>query len=75
MLCGFLEEAGHGHLPLASSLGLSVCSLVGLCVSGLAWCRGCFPLPGGGFVRGLELTVSGCWSLLVGCLSFCGVVW
>ena len=33
MLSWFLEEAGHGHLPLASSLGLPVCSLMGLCVS------------------------------------------
>ena len=44
MLCRFLEEFCHGHLSLAGSLGLPECSLLALCVSCLAWCRGGLPL-------------------------------
>ena len=61
MLCRFLEELCHGHLPLAGSLGLSMCSLLVLCVSCLAWCRSGLPLFGSGFARdlGLGTTVFG----------------
>ena len=74
MLCRFLEELCHGHLPLAGKLGLSVCSLLALCVSCLAWCRGGLPLFGSGFEKGLDLGTSVFWIIPGSRVSFRGEV-
>ena len=65
MLCRFLEELCHGHLPQAGSLGISVCSLLALC--GL-------PLFGSGFERGLGLGTSVFWVIPGSRLSFRGEI-